>query len=805
MKTKFFAILCLIVLFVAALPSASAAEATSGQWGDISWNYDDGTLYIRGNGPMEDFFSVPDRPWSHLSDSVETLCIEEGITNIADHAFFKFTNLVTVQLPDSLERIGTSAFSSCKNLTWVLDSSLQQRIPDKVHTIDLDAFAYCTSITNLVLGNNVQTIGSGAFSNCIRLVQISFSPNLEEIGDFAFYNCNQLETLFFPSSLTYIGEQSFFNGRNVGNIYFTGAAPSIYDTAFLDVNAVVHCPDSWDVSMRKNYGGALTWQTIPAGYWVAGTCGENVTWGLERNGRMTLSGTGAMYNYDTIHYPPWYNIRHCITSLVVEEGVTAIGSTAFYKCYNLKEVSLPDSVHTLEQHAFFDCQSLTEIFLGPNVTTIGDGAFISCIQMEQITVHSQNPHYCSDDRGVLYNKPKTLLIQAPGLICGNYEVPDGVTQIGDSAFSFCKQLTSISFPNSLTTIGNSAFSCCWGLTSVTIPRNVSLVKHCAFWYCQNIEQIHFLGDAPIFEEDQVFVHVNAIATYPKGNPTWTADKFVHTDSDMSWIAVDVDTPDFCIPALDNAIFDTLEEAITVYDPELHYIQLQDSVTVDTVLTKDLHIDLNGFDMTGKIVCGDYEVYGRDSSTDRYQFSQLGYFTCVDEQSVPIIPNHEYQPKVKGTILRYMTIPSEQGYSFHRYYLSIDTLSLVPAQTAFGYRAIFKGDDMVKGYVTSVGYKLWINENHVVCRDLPGFKSDLSLRLKNFDVTHYGETAVNAKVTITLPDGTVFESTPRRCSMRTMIEEINEKYQELTGDQLTALQAMLAKYPITKTWNTENLF
>ena len=156
-------------------------------------------------------------------------------------------------------------------------------------------------------------------------------------------------------------------------------------------------------------------------------------------------------------------------------------------------------------------------------------------------------------------------------------------------------------------------------------------------------------------------------------------------------------------------------------------------------------------------------------------------------------------------MRYMTIPSNRGYSFHRYYLSIDTLSLVPAQTAFGYRAIFKGDDMVKNYVSSVGYKLWLTEGHVVCRDLPGFKSDLTLRLKNFDVTRLGDAPVNAKVTITLPDGTVFESTPRRCSMRTMIEELNKKYLELTEVQLSGLQAMLAKYPITQTWKTENLF
>lgn len=813
---KIVVLLSIILALVCLSPAtkASAAEASSGQWGDLYWSYQSGQLYVYGNGNMPDASNAYDTPWFHLAQVVETIYIDDGITSIGNYAFQDFRKAVTLRLPNTLTRVGEYAFYGCVNLYWILDGNLEQKLPDSLQIIEEGGFEACQSLVDLNMGEGVTYVGPYAFFGLMDMRNLTLSSNLQTIETYAFCGCYSLKSVIFPETLEYIGHRAFGDDYPLKSIQFTGDAPNISSTAFMSfvdpVNATVFYPQdnpTWTADKLQNYGGMFTWQAMPSDCIAAGTCGENVTWTLSRNGQMTLSGTGPMYDYhclENLDYAPWYTIRHKITSLVVEEGVTNIGTSAFYKCFDLVQVTLPDSVTTLKQSAFFDCEGLKTMEIGPNVTSIEPYALYACAASERFTVDPKNPNYCSDSYGVLYDKNKTLLIQVPCTLSGHYAIPQGVVEIGDSSFSGCDQLTGITIPNSVTTIGNSAFSCCWSIRSVTIPKSVTLIRHAAFWCCEAIETIQFLGDAPVFEEDQIFVHVNGVATYPANNPTWTPDKFVHTDSDMTWVAVEPQIPAFCIPALDNALFYTLEEAMAVYDPELHYIQLQKAITVDVTLKKDLHIDLNGYNMDGTIRCGDYGVYGRDTATDSYKCRKLGYFTCVDERGCAIVPQHEYQPKVRGTIMRYMTIPSDRGYSFHRFSLSIEYLSLDPSYTAFGYRSIFKGDDMVRNYVSAVGYKLWITEDRIIHYTQPGFKSDLSLRLKNFDITNHGETAVNAKVTMTLPDGTVFESTPRRSSMRTMVEEINNKYTALTELQLTLLQKMLAKFPITKTWKIQNL-
>ena len=153
----------------------------------------------------------------------------------------------------------------------------------------------------------------------------------------------------------------------------------------------------------------------------------------------------------------------------------------------------------------------------------------------------------------------------------------------------------------------------------------------------------------------------------------------------------------------------------------------------------------------------------------------------------------------------MAIETEDGYSFHRFYLGITNVSLAPNVTGFGYKAEFYGDEMVQQQIASIGYNLWLTEGHVANRTIEGFRNSLTLQLKNFDVGNYGETPVNASVSITLADGTVIESSVTSMSMRTMLENINAQYDKYSDVQLSAVKAMIEKYAIIKSWDTENLF
>jgi len=177
------------------------------------------------------------------------------------------------------------------------------------------------------------------------------------------------------------------------------------------------------------------------------------------------------------------------------------------------------TVTSIGNLAFVGCGSLTSITIPDGVTSIGESAFYGCSNLTTIEVGAGNISYADVD-GVLFNKKKTILVTYPkGKKGTNYDVPDGVTSIGerafsdcsslpditipdsvtsigDSAFVHCKSLTSITIPDGVTSIGDSAFSQCKNLTSITIGNSVTSIGEDAFFYCESLTAVTFLGDAP---------------------------------------------------------------------------------------------------------------------------------------------------------------------------------------------------------------------------------------------------------------------------------------------------------------------
>ena len=201
----------------------------------------------------------------------------------------------------------------------------------------------------------------------------------------------------------------------------------------------------------------------------SGTCGaegdgSNLTWTLDSDGVLTISGSGGMHDYGSSG-GPWCGYRSLVKSAVIADGVTSIGSCAFYNCRSLTSVTIPDSVTSIGGGAFMCCSSLTSVTIPDSVTSIGNGAFASCTSLTGIWVAEGSSHYASDAFGVLFNKDKTTLVQCPGAFAA-YTIPDSVTSIGDGAFRWCSSLTSVTIPNSVTSIEGGAFSDCDNLTDV---------------------------------------------------------------------------------------------------------------------------------------------------------------------------------------------------------------------------------------------------------------------------------------------------------------------------------------------------
>lgn len=201
-----------------------------------------------------------------------------------------------------------------------------------------------------------------------------------------------------------------------------------------------------------------------------------------------------------------------VTSVTIPEGVTQIGASAFSGCYALKTVSIPSSVQTIGAYGFAYCTALTaveipngvqtisnSVFSGcerlatvkipESVTVIGKEAFFGCTALTGIQVAENNPAYSSDAYGVLFNKAKTKLIQAPGKLADGYQIPDGVETMSGSAFANCTNLTAITIPDSLQALSANAFFYCENLKEVTLGSGLQSIGEYAFYNCKNLEKV----------------------------------------------------------------------------------------------------------------------------------------------------------------------------------------------------------------------------------------------------------------------------------------------------------------------------
>ena len=450
--------------------SASAGTTTEPQvWNEdnLTWTlYADGKLTISGTGAMKDYNAAENLSPAYMNSDVKKVVIEDGVTSIGELAFFKCSNLTNITIPDSVTCIEYAAFHGCSSLSSIT-------IPNSVTSIGVYAFVICISLTSITIPDGVTSIGYGAFSECSSLKTISLSCKSSlkksDFGDQAnlvsYTNQHLLtKTAAKAATCTESGNKEYWTCKHCGKYFLsddtnpaTATAVELSETvipALNHKNAITrgafeptetepgysgdrYCPDC-DTVFEKGYT-----------YWNEG----NLTWKLDADGTLTISGTGAMKNYDYNDNPsPVYNNSN-VKKVVIEDGVTSIGNSAFNECISLTSITIPDSVTSIGTYAFSGCRSLTSITIPDSVTSIGAYAFQSCSNLTSITI------------------------------------PDSVTSIGASAFNSCSGLTSITIPDSVTSIGNFAFSYCISLTSITIPDSVTSIGSYAFYNCKNLTTI----------------------------------------------------------------------------------------------------------------------------------------------------------------------------------------------------------------------------------------------------------------------------------------------------------------------------
>ena len=523
----------------------------SGSCGEnVNWTLDkSGQLRISGTGAMMDYTNENECPWYSYRGKIVSVVIEEGVTSIGNYAFYSLYNLTELNIPDSIVSIGSYAVSACRELTNIT-------IPDGVTTIGESAFSSCNQLTSIEIPNSVTSIERGAFNACMSLTDISIPDSvtkLEEyvfstctsltniripdsvtdIGSYAFYDCRSLESIVIPSEVNTMGRSIFSGCSSLKKITFKGHAPTSAWFAFDGLTTTAYYPSddsSWTEEAKNNFDGTITWKAYDEKIIDSGTCGENVTWTLDNDGVLTISGTGKMADYPQIDQWPWYKDREQIVSVVIEEGVTNIGSGAFSYFSNLTSIAIPSSVTDIGSYAFGDCSSLEEIVIPSSIARMDNNIFWGCTSLKAINVEEGTINYSSKD-GVLYEG--TTLLYCPGAGREEYIIPEGTTGIGYRAFGDCSGLTSVEIPNSVIGIGGSAFEGCSSLKEIVIPSRVMFIEWGAFKNCSALQDITFEGLAPDFSEE-VFAGVTANVHYPENDPSWSEEVRQDYGGTLTW-------------------------------------------------------------------------------------------------------------------------------------------------------------------------------------------------------------------------------------------------------------------------------
>ena len=236
----------------------------------------------------------------------------------------------------------------------------------------------------------------------------------------------------------------------------------------------------------------------------SGICGDDISWTLDSDGNLLITGTGTIPDDNMGYYRgPWDSYSDSIVSVTIEPGITSIGDCAFKGLQRVQTVVLPDTVLRIGRYAFNYCQNLISINIPASVEEIGDNAFGSCPKLDSFSVAVDNPSYCYKD-GLLFNKDMKTLNACVDQKLVECVLPETVKAINAYAFADCKLLNKVVLPNELEYIGEEAFSYCTSLVDVMIPDGVKELGRDAFVGCQSLRYISIPAEVESLGNDIFF-------------------------------------------------------------------------------------------------------------------------------------------------------------------------------------------------------------------------------------------------------------------------------------------------------------
>ncbi len=421
-----------------------------GKDGDnVKWAFDEdtGTLAITGTGEMADWNNTSNIPWYNYREQITSVTINDGVTSIGNCAFENCTSLTSIDIPTSVTSIGDYAFYYCTSLKSI-------EIPTSVTSIGEWTFYSCASLTNIEIPNGVTSIGDNAFYGCKSLTSIDIPASVTSIGKWTFYSCASLTNIEIPASVTSIGYSAFTGCTNLEKAVFLADTPVGYDLDIFYYSGVKTVFCTYDFS-NSDFAKHLV-----SYYHVTLQIINVYDISYDDDGHGTISGKERSYGTDVVEFV--INPYECyvLDKVVFTDN---LGNTTELKPVDGK-YTMPASDKTATVKAFFKVSASGTCGKngGDNLKWSVDdtGTLIISGTGEMDNWFDSDDLISSAPWGILQNEIKTVIIQ------------NGVTSIGEYAFSYCHGIENVTIADSVTSLGEGAFKDCENLATVTLNKGL---------------------------------------------------------------------------------------------------------------------------------------------------------------------------------------------------------------------------------------------------------------------------------------------------------------------------------------------
>lgn len=371
------------------------------------------------------------------------------VRSIGREAFAKCSAIKHVAIGEGIEEIHDYAFALCVNMESI-------SIPSSVRDIGKYSLSFCVSLTSISVDEANETFDSRDGCNAIirtrgdRLLAACKGtriPSSVDLIDGSAYKGCLIDSVIIPEGVTQICEDAFSYCPRLSRVHISSTVEMIDEDMFYE------CPNISSLTVderNKEYDSRDGCNAIVSGEYLVRGCRTTVIpAGVE------VIGTGAFSRCTGLQ------------SIVIPEGVTDIKSSAFYGCSSLRHISLPSTLTDIDPWGgwqFSGCTSLDSIYIPANVEGINSNAFYGCVSLRSIVVDPENKTF--DSRGgcnAIIETARDRLVAG----CNSTVIPDGIWYITNEAFSG-SGITSINIPASVTDIDSMAFHHCERLMSITV-------------------------------------------------------------------------------------------------------------------------------------------------------------------------------------------------------------------------------------------------------------------------------------------------------------------------------------------------